>query len=55
MAIKSRNASQISMLEEIKEQKILRALRGEVAEDKPWEAYHKYVEDLSPEEKQTFI
>lgn len=35
MSSASRNNSQITMLEEIKDQKLLRALRGEVPEDEP--------------------
>ena len=40
MLSSSRNASQISMLEEIKDQEKLRASRGEDAIDKFRKAYH---------------
>ena len=51
MSLEIRNVSQITMLKEIKHQKLLRALRGEVPEDEPQEAFHKYVDKMSLEEK----
>ena len=37
-----------SLLEDIKNEKILQALRGEVVEDEPREVYHEYIRELTP-------
>ena len=43
------------MLQGIKDQKILRALREEFTEDDSSIAYYKYIDDLLPQEKQILI
>ena len=44
-----------SLLEYIKNEKILQALRGKVIEDEPREVHHEYIKELRPKEKDNLI
>lgn len=45
----------ITLLEDVKNQKILRPLKGEVGPEEPKEQFHNYIEELTAEKKKNMV